>query len=355
MKLRKYIAWELKELIPVMLVTFIFIMILGLNSVLNSGGGIHMGSDDSYIDPNSLIPYFTVVGLILSTVAPLYVNFYRHNKRKTDMLNAIPAESRTIRRTRIIIALAIILTILIVSFSLTLAVQGIHVAQLMTHYSLTKNTINYFHYFLVFGILLLFCTANYFINLFFASIATEFLDSMLAIVFGQIILGGFVLTCITMFDYQHLAPYLYPNFSAIEAGYIVIEKFNPLIKDTLWHPYFAPVDLVCTIIFFLLSIGGFVYCWNIKEPSGEQAGRPGSKTILEYTLAPIAAFSCGILFTSFFTIFVSIFFPLVAVAFYFAEVLYYRTAKLPKEAWIPMTSVGIFLLFISLSHTRYYI
>ncbi len=354
MKLKKYILWELKELLPAILVAFIFVMIIALNQAFMYSG-VYRSNDDSYMDPTSLIPYFTAVGLILSTLSPLYVNFYRHNKRKTDMLNAIPAESRTIRRTRIIIALGVILVILIVSFCLTIAVHSFHIARMMALYSLTKCTLNYPHYFMVFGILLLFCTANYFINLFFASISTELLDSILAVVFGQIILAGFVLTCMTMFDYYHMTPYIYPNFCVFEAAYIIIEKFDLLVKESVSSVSFTPVDIICTVIFFCMSIGGFVYCWNIKEPSGEQAGRPGCKSILEYTLCPLAAFSCGVLFTSFSGILTGIFLPLFAFIFYFAEVLYFRSAKLPKEAWIPMTIVGLFIVSVSLSHTRYYI
>ena len=324
--MKKYIKYTLKHYLPLFIVSFVMMLSIFTSVFSNidatrtvmteAGTGDFIGYDYAYMSTGGAlvlaIPY-----MILTTIIPLFANSYKYKLRSVDLFYQTKRGEKSIR-----FANNLILFIMITALFLLAAISGICIAfahqlvelsfvQTMStsvydgvRYEAQHYLFNFQYYIPVLFFIIVIGINNFFISYFLVTRSNNFLNSLITLIAGQLILHlGF------MVPLWYIGP-LVGNIDAAgntlltnsikvlsvtrSSGFVsqlaLLENvFNPLIVQgnnqaiIEFFDTFDPnsIDLyslaLCDIALVSYYAFGALACikfFKEKEPSGELAGKP---------------------------------------------------------------------------------
>ena len=378
--LKQYIRYQIRKWLPLLLV---FVLYATFSTLIS---GLSIGLAKYYSNPNAstytgdqivtlmLLPSFSSLFIL-----PFFVYSYRTSKKAVDTFYQAAYADKTIRRTRILIGLGIVLATITVSFWLGTALYGLRYAATPAERVITttgsststmyilRNYVNFAYMPLAYLVGVLLFSGQYFINCYLVSLGNHLIDQICTVLFGNFILAGivvmptlYVLSLATVGGaqinddffrpfYYGLGPATPILFLAILVNPLVVgEGPNGLLDGSVPHLVIA----ISLYVVFAAVLG--VLVMKEKDPSGEYAGKAGPRNKAIAFIPHVAgllvgiAFSCtGLLGIGRILVIPIFLFALFGVFYYIILSLWRRNFKLNKLDWICFASVVSFCLVLT--------
>lgn len=248
MKVNSFIKYQLKKLAPLFIVLGVICFAFGIlaNTSL-------FKYTSNYISTSLLFPTL----LIPTYILPFFVFKDYFNKNMADTVNSFPANNNQINRVKILIGL-----IFLVSLSTFL-----HLCSILLNPSSYKVS-----YFVAFLFSLLSLSILYLMNCTLVSLGNTVVSSILYVIAGGMILGGFIPTLFVIFGWEtDLLSIISAFGGAVGSEYVIlqIELGKNLMSNALY--------IVLFVLIYLVQVGVGVLSFFTKEPSGEYYGAPGAR------------------------------------------------------------------------------
>lgn len=376
MNKKSYIKWQIKELLPMYIISFIilatiFWLTVSTSSLMPTHYVDGDGGHHSYISASTWPPLFAILipALLVSLFLPFFSFSYQRKRTHADFYYQLPFKKNELRRTNLLISytvLAIAITIIYWIGVLFIFIKQFQTNSNNEYFIAHPYYYNYLFFLPYYFALLVGISLKYFISSFFISLGTRNGDTLLYLVFGQLSLAFFVESILflawagTKFNgsdslWMLDALSYTPSPSWLETIRLTI-IFAQL--TTTGEVGLSAGDMVTRIVSSVayLLLGCFL-TWYIlfkkKDPSGEDAGKGLPTTPLAMAIPHIFALMTG-LYTScgygiygalgismFWTFFPSMLMSLImwGVAYYFFIVVANATFHFKKINWIIFSSV----------------
>ena len=239
MKVNSFIKYQLKKLAPLFIVLGVICFAFGIlaNTSL-------FKYTSNYISTSLLFPTL----LIPTYILPFFVFKDYFNKNMADTVNSFPANNNQINRVKILIGL-----IFLVSLSTFL-----HLCSILLNPSSYKVS-----YFVAFLFSLLSLSILYLMNCTLVSLGNTVVSSILYVIAGGMILGGFIPTLFVIFGWEtDLLSIISAFGGAVGSEYVIlqIELGKNLMSNALY--------IVLFVLIYLVQVGVGVLSFFTKEPSG---------------------------------------------------------------------------------------
>ena len=376
--LKQYIRYQIRKWLPLLLVFVLYATFSTLISGLSLGVARYCGTPNASTYTGEQI----VIAMLLPSfsslfILPFFVYSYRTSKKAVDTFYQAAYADKTIRRTRILIGLGIVLATITVSFWLGTALYGLRYAATPAERVITstgssasttyilRNYVNFAYMPLAYLVGVLLFSGQYFINCYLVSLGNHLIDQICTVLFGNFILAGIVvmptlyalsLTWTQLnsdffrpFFYYGLGPVTPILFLAILVNPLVVgEGPSGLLDDSVPHLAIA----ISLYVVFAAVIG--VLVMKEKDPSGEYAGKAGPRNKAIAFIPHVAgllagiAFSCtGLLGIGRVLVIPIFLFAIFGVFYYITLSLWRRNFKLNKLDWICFASVVGFCLVLT--------
>ncbi len=376
--LKQYIRYQIRKWLPLLLVFVLYATFSTLISGLSLGVARYYGTPNASTYTGEQI----VIAMLLPSfsslfILPFFVYSYRTSKKAVDTFYQAAYADKTIRRTRILIGLGIVLATITVSFWLGTALYGLRYAATPAEQAITstgssasttyilRNYVNFAYMPLAYLVGVLLFSGQYFINCYLVSLGNHLIDQICTVLFGNFILAGIVvmptlyalsLTWTQLnsdffrpFFYYGLGPVTPILFLAILVNPLVVgEGPNGLLDGSVPHLAIA----ISLYVVFAAVLG--VLVMKEKDPSGEYAGKAGPRNKAIAFIPHVAglltgiAFSCtGLLGIGRVLVIPIFLFAIFGVFYYIALSLWRRNFKLNKLDWICFASVVGFCLVLT--------
>ena len=376
--LKQYIRYQIRKWLPLLLVFVLYATFSTLISGLSLGVARYCGTPNASTYTGEQI----VIAMLLPSfsslfILPFFVYSYRTSKKAVDTFYQAAYADKTIRRTRILIGLGIVLATITVSFWLGTALYGLRYAATPAEQAITstgssasttyilRNYVNFAYMPLAYLVGVLLFSGQYFINCYLVSLGNHLIDQICTVLFGNFILAGIVvmptlyalsLTWTQLnsdffrpFFYYGLGPVTPILFLAILVNPLVVgEGPSGLLDDSVPHLAIA----ISLYVVFAAVIG--VLVMKEKDPSGEYAGKAGPRNKAIAFIPHVAgllagiAFSCtGLLGIGRVLVIPIFLFAIFGVFYYITLSLWRRNFKLNKLDWICFASVVGFCLVLT--------
>ena len=293
--LKQYIKWQLKKWWPLILIISLaislpFVSMLQTASLSTTlyktpdGYYYHGGSGASVVTASFMV--LGVLAIVATFIVPIFVFVYRTSLQAVDCFYQAGYDKRTIRRTRALIGLGIILASFLIAFLLGVFILGLRYlatpeVEETAAYIRTRLDIN-FGYVILGGLfLMLVIAAQYCINCFLASLGDSVLVQIGLMLCGTAIMALVVFTP-TMYIY--VASELINGYSNIGIQFIAwslgpvnfigsfYEFFGRMVDPDALTPEYLWQFIVGLCIGIGLAGGAGTYLALANEPSGESAG-----------------------------------------------------------------------------------
>lgn len=325
---KKYIKWQLKQWVPLTIVTF-FIMIIpffiiylaSFSSITNS---LFMISTDYFGDISYPImtPWLmiSIPACVMTIVIPIFVCQYRYKRKSADLFLQAPFQTGGMLRNRSLLGLGI----LDVDFTLAywIAYIMVYIKQAVLNgnesylrmYNLEEYIKNYGGYYYNFGAVaacflvgLILLSLAYYVNVYIASLGTNQLSGTLFLLLSATVLSlGF-------FPYTY---YLY-SVKAIEENSVVSLLSSWSAVNFVTSPFVWFRSAICTgtysslisdlgtvqivmfyvnnAIFLVLGIVAAVFINKGLKESGEEMGKPVSTKLFPRLIIHIFFFTIAVM------------------------------------------------------------
>ncbi len=314
--MRSYIKNTLKRFLPFYIV---------FAAILFSMALMYLSSEDSvyfsYIYCNvdecneflTRTPYSGLLILLIPTfflvcIAPLIANYYRYSLRSVDLYYQTGKGNKTIRYVHNLVLLSMILIIFTGIYAFTMLfifIKQIPYAGMIiedTYYREVYIFSNYQYYALAYIPSILSIIVTYFISYFFVTRSNNFINSLITLVGGHLIIGFSLLLpyvfyngCVGPINENitiNLSSYYMglKSFSPFSYMIFINNIFNPLIIGSNIKMFeFGNLDAILAFIHFIIGLVlmfaltalGIVYFILEKESSGEYAGKPVGRDKLQ--------------------------------------------------------------------------
>ncbi len=383
MNKKSYIKWQIKELLPMYIISFIILAaIFWLTiSTSNLAPVFYKNSDGtftSYISVSTWPPLFAILipALLISFFLPFFAFSYQRKRTHADFYYQLPFKKNELRRTNLLISYTILATAITIIY--WFGVLFIFIKQVQNNANIDYLRANPYYYNYVFFlpyyfVLLVGVSLNYFISSFFISLGTKSIDAALYLVFGQLFLAFFV-ESVFFLAWAGTKFNTYDSLWMLNAlGYTPSSSWLETIRSTIIFAQLATTskvsletgDMVTRIVSSsaYLLLGGFLTWYMLfkkKDPSGEDAGKGLPTTPIAMAIPHIFALMIG-LFTScsyglygtlgtayFWACFPSMLMSLImwGVAYYFFIVIANATFHFKKANWIVFASVSAIVVIL---------
>ena len=379
MNKKAFIKWQVKELLPVYIISFALLAVIFWFTILNSNllpkvfenYGPDGTLNGTYLYYYNALPPLFAIGvpvIILSFILPFGTFSYQTSHIRSDFFYQVPLKEKELRRLRLLLNLVIALIIISVVYWIGVLFIYVRQVSLNDQSDYFKNDPFFYNYvyFLPYYLVLLFSfTCNYFISSYFVSLGTRILDSVFYLIFGQFVLGLTVssfLVLIACFSINSGSDTLnklmlaMPSPSFIEPMYVTFLFSTLILKQFEITQLETITRIVCSSCFVSLgSFLGWYMLFGKKDPSGEYAGK-GTPVNLYVSLYPhVFAFVVGLFLASFigtlysgFGIIAPIFFILWGSIYYFSIVLTNGGFHFNSKNWIGFGGVTITIVLLTI-------
>lgn len=312
--LKRYAKWQLGKWWPLILVLFLFYS-LPFVTILQGASLTVAPPYRSYSFTIEVAYSLLLITCLVSTfVLPPFIFAYRDSINGADSLYQAGFSRKTLRRTRVLLGLAILAMAFTAAYFFGVFVLGIRYlaipeTRVVGEATYTRITI-YFGYIFVayFGILAI-IVAQYFINCFFASLGNSTLVQLMLMACGAAILSLALSAPIAYISQMarfagnqdastaNARLFIYgPIGSGLAAYEFLVEPIRAGVYT--WDPSTAG-RLSEFIIGLALGCGAFVAMWFMKEPSGEFAGKWRPRHWVITMIPHLAALLIGIILCTF--------------------------------------------------------
>ncbi|MCR5308662.1 MAG: hypothetical protein K6E21_00935 [Bacilli bacterium] len=363
MKISNFIKWQIKKWLPLLIVVFIFMFtILSLD-----GKGVLFSSDTIWIYS------------LLCFILPIQVVSDRFEKGAADAYRAFPANDKQIRRNKILIMLISFLIICTIVYLLSTLVY-------VTTYGDSTAVSQYGYrdydihgmieegptsFLLCYALMIVFVTTTFLFNTTLMSFGTSVLTSTIYCISGHMLLMFAIPSLVFTFGSMKFVGEQLSNIEngIIGAGGILGKSF---CIDSILNSAFTTIrvdDVVLSTenailfsIVFAIEIGVGVFCFFLKEPSGEYYSMPGAVKerymIILYSAIGVMYLVMAILegvlaYSSLFAVIILMIFIVMTIYAYMSLVLFNKRFKLTtKELIIFGSIVLVAILFIFINYWR---
>ncbi len=388
MNKKQYIKWQIKEMLPMYIISFI---ILGAifwltisTSELMPTKFKNYETGDYYISLSVLSwpPLFAILipALLLSFFLPYSSFIYQRKRIYSDFYYQLPFKKNELRRTNLLISytiLTIAITIIYWIGILYIFIRQIQLNATDEYFVANNFYYNYVYFIPYYFVLLLGTSLNYFISSFFISLGTKSLDSLLYLIFGQLILAFMVETFLILILVGA------KNSDSTEAllnavSYTPSPSWLENVRSTMIFCDLAmrgsvsleKGDIITRIVSSsaYLLLGGFLTWYMLfkkKDPSGEDAGKGVPTTPISKAIPHAFALMSGLYISCSFGLYGSsgignfwLYLPMMlmemimwGVAYYFYMVMANGGFHFKKKNWIAfasVTSIVVILGFVYL-------
>ncbi len=298
MTIKKLIKRQLIEYLPVLVIFAILALAITLctcmfliTSFPIKPGGIFANKKSLASSPFPITECLLYIGLVLSTLFPLAVYRYRYSRKKVDFYKSTSCGEITLRRVRIILLLITSLIILTICFIIGFLYQMIEQAIYNSHQQSIEDIyhFNLLYYFLAFLAVLFATVINFFITLFFASLANNQKNAVICVILGHTFLCLLTIAFLSTFIINpSTSDYLY-SLSYVNECVLIIGVLNDLTRNLSFQIKVIPFTFI-TVINFAIAVFGFFYTWFNKDPKAEYAGKQEPCSLVEYILFPSTFF-----------------------------------------------------------------
>ena len=314
--LRQYVKWQLRKWWPLILIIGLAIA-LPFVSTLQSASlteTVYKAADaPRYASSGEglLLASFVVAGVIglgATFVVPVFVFVYRTSLQAVDCFYQAGFDKRTIRRTRTLIGLGIILAAFLAAFLLGVFILLMRylatpVVEESGNYVRTRLDINFGFVLLAGLFLVIVIAAQYFINCFLASLGDSALVQIMLMLCGFAILtlgvGGPLMYGIAAYGYLGQGTYSILDVTPWEFGPVnfMASFYQFLTAPVVGRPKeWRSIDwqyLVGLLIGLGLAGGAGTYLMLCGEPSGEYAGHWRPRNLWISLIPHIASVTIG--------------------------------------------------------------
>lgn len=376
MNKKAFLKWQVKESLPIYIISFILLATIFWFTILNSklipSYYQNPNSSNSVAYYASAIPPIFAIGvpvILLSFVLPFGSFSYQTSHIRSDFFYQVPLKEKELRRIRLLLNLVIACIIITIVYWIgvlfILSKQTSMNAQ-SDYFKDNPYFYNYIYFLPYYFVFLVSFACNYFISSYFISLGTRVVDSVFYLIFGQFLLGltvcAFCLTTKFLLQGGQVSDFLsevlsaFPSPSWIEP---LVETYlfsSLLMNNASFSSNVIGVRIVSSVSFLLL--GGFLTWYMLfkkKDPSGEYAGR-GTPNNLYKSLYPHAfSFVSGLFLACFVADVIyglgtiaPIFFIFWGTVYYFSIVLTNGGFRFHWKNWIGFGAVAIVILFLTL-------
>lgn len=377
MNKKAFIKWQIKELLPIYIISFVLLAVIFWFSILGSNlipnkypiygpSGTIEGYNFYYY--NAFPPLFAigVPVILLSFVLPFGVFSYQTSHIRSDFFYQVPLKEKELRRMRLLLNLiiaAIIITIIYWIGVLFIYAKQASMNAQDDYFRDRPYFYNYIYFLPYYFILIVSFACNYFISSYFISLGTRVVDSVFYLIFGQFILALTIISFLLVMVWfskgnetiSTLATYM-PSPSFIEPLRLTYTFSSLLMKRFSIDSLETGVRIASSVSFLALgSFLGWYMLFQKKDPSGEYAGR-GTPSSLYISLYPhvfsfvnglsltyiIGTMSLGVAIIS------PIFFILWEATYYFSIVLTNGGFRFNPKNWFGFGGVSLAILVLTI-------
>lgn len=369
MKNRKFLIYQLKSWIPIFAVSFAFMAIvfwidMASTNLLDRSGVRYYYSLFSVYGGTGVLSAL-IPPMILTLIYPLFIFDYRYKKNKGDTFLQLPLKEGQLKRTRLNIALGMLL----VAFTLTywigvlillFRVNTASISQEMLDEGYKISNYNFLGFLWIYLFALVFLSVEFFTNAFLAQLGNTLHESYIYMVMGQVILlliefsfhfyiswgimkesffyDGFKPATFSLGTPIYLAYYLFNDYTA-GSPYATSPAFGSM-DVSLWFNLFVPL---------VVGIGAAFGLYLVRDPSGEYYGKPGPRNIPISIIPHVFYFLIGLLLFGFLNLPIFLMFMLLfALSYYMTLVFIYRSFRVNKRELIIMGAVCAGILVLNL-------
>lgn len=236
-----------------------------------------------------------IPALLASLVMSLFVFTYRTRKQSVDVFYQAAYGPTTIKRVRVLVGLGILLIAVTAAFVtgfLIYLFRFLGTPEVFNGGSWTRYRINvhFGYFFLGYLLVILTVSAQYFINCFLVNLGNYFLDQLMLLIFGNVVLCFFVsvpavyillrvVASGSSIDLDTLCLLVY-GIGPIGPVALECTGLGPLTSDLTiqgGNQLIAANALVATIIQLAAGTALAIITLNTKDPSGEYADVAGAR------------------------------------------------------------------------------
>lgn len=386
MKTSRFIKWQLKKWLPIILSLFLICAAIFWISMIN----IDVIKDTMYDDINgNPYPYYWgtqfkggllnigILSTLITFVIPFFVFSYRFDKTGSDAYLQFPSKKNQIRNIKLLIGLGIVVSIITVVYWVGVLIVFARVmsfpaegtwsyvnleystdAVFYERYNINWNVYLYSYLFTLGSAI-----GTYFFNSLLVSLGNNFLTSAIYVIAGTLIVSA-----IGPFTFLYTDELIYVEQDVINA----VDRFYPEnfisgpIMDCIYidRVLGSMIDLSAKNIEFVTSetlsmifgwvarFGAVPLCIMLKDPSGEYFGQPGHKNawfgFITYGAMFVIAIMVGTSFFGGLELLPIALFIIATVAFYLIVSIFNKNFKLGKKDIIPLASVTGAMFILSL-------
>ena len=376
--LKQYIRYQIRKWLPLLLVFVLYATFSTLISGLSLGLARYYGTPNASTYTGDQI----VIAMLLPSfsslfILPFFVYSYRTSKKAVDTFYQAAYADNTIRRTRILIGLGIVLATITVSFWLGTALYGLRYAATPAEQAITstgssasttyilRNYVNFAYMPLAYLVGVLLFSGQYFINCYLVSLGNHLIDQICTVLFGNFILAGIVVMPTlyalsltwTQLNSDFFRPFFYYGLGPVTPILFLAILVNPLVvgegPSGLLDGSVPHLAIAISLYVVFAAVLG-VLVMKEKDPSGEYAGKAGPRNKAIAFIPHVAgllagiAFSCtGLLGIGRVLVIPIFLFAIFGVFYYITLSLWRRNFKLNKLDWICFASVVGFCLVLT--------
>jgi len=327
------------------------------------------------------LTFLVVASVIFSSILPLFVESYRFGKRSADTYYSLPFKPLELRKTRMFLALGILLVVFSLAYWIPSGIYYIRYASISAPSEdyIKDRLMDPLWLTAAYGTLLVLLSANFFVSSFFVRLGNSPLSSIILLLAGHAILCGLLptiglwisliagmadwtssfLTIVGMQNYGASFPvflFIFAFFSPMSNSGVLSQAITELPNQIA-----LSISLIVVLSSGALSL---IYLLNKKDPSGEFSGAPASHfhqaiylIFVAFLLSAILSSSSGGSIGSGFAITSALgigsliaSFVFLGVGQYIVYLLYLKKAALDKKSWILISiNQGALLLFSIIS------
>lgn len=355
---KKFIAYQLKCWVPILVLSCIFMAIVFWVEVA-SMNILHRPSEHGpYYDTNgaSAILSSIIPAMTLTLIYPFSIFEYRFSKNRADTFLQLPLKEGQLKRTRLNLSLLILLAGYTVTFWIGVIFLLIRcgTTTLSTDYIAAGYTIanyNFLGYLFVYLLSLLFLAAEFYTNAFLVQLGNTSKEGSTYLMMGQMILllaeFSFHVYIVNGLMMDYYLNYSLPQPSTFSIGtpiYLIYNLFNNYTVGISNVPGFASMavnEWANFIVPIIVGAGAAVALYLVPDPSGEYYGKPGPRNVWISIIPHVFFFLVGLnIFRLMGIAAAFMIYLLFVLGYYMSLASLYRSFRIPKREIIVMVSVS---------------
>lgn len=286
--MKKHLRYEIKRLLSSQIANFIWMAaVIWISfTTMSISNTVFPGGYTSFSATSGLLQILIAVTCSCFFL-PFAVFDYRYKKNRADTFLQLPLKEGELKRTRLLLCLIMFLIAFTVVYWVGIGIIGIRIATFVASGNQVLMNYNFLGYLYVYLFLLLFLTAEYFINSYLIQLGNNSSDSALYCLFGQLILGfalvAPLLYASTYFGVEYES-YYFPftnSYSVISPAVYLYIGFNKFILGYNLNPFeygsWIPSEWISFFMPMVLGAVAAILLFIQKDPSGEHFGRNGER------------------------------------------------------------------------------